>query len=428
MKRFFMGIAALCALFIISGMVSAGQATEAAEGGDYFVTGTGLDGSAYTGGLELIRYGGDVYTLSWSFANPAYGVGILYGDVLSAAYGGTQCAISAYVIEEGGNLTGGWANFGHGMVNSETATVQEITDAGSSYTLSGSLSDGTTYQGTMSITYAGDVGQVEQLIGDQRYKGVAIIQGQVMAMTFGDENCGVVAYQVQQDSSLVGIWTMNNGATTTSTETATLIDIAGVHNVAGTNPDGSQYQGTVDVQANNQVHTFTYDINGESTATGIMRGNKVAVGFGGEQCSVAVYYVQPNGVLSGLWTYVGQNLVGTEFATRTTDVIYSEGSLVPDPAGSYTVAGYNPGDTSGNSYEGTMEIVAQGDVYRITWTFANNTTADGIGILVNNVLAIGYGGEGCGVNGYSIDTEAMSGVWGIYGSNELGTEALTRSS
>lgn len=419
--------------FVFANAALAGQETRpdgetpagTAEGGDYFVTGTGMDGSQYTGGMELIRYGGDVYTLSWSFANPMYGVGILFGNVISAAYGGPQCSLTAYVIEQGGNLTGGWANYGQTTVNSEIGTLQQATDTGSSYTLSGVNPDGAKYTGTMTITFTGDTGQVEQVIGNSNYKGVAIIQGSVLAITLGDQNCGVISYVIQEDGSLSGIWS-TNGSNKTSVESAFPINIAGAHNITGANPDGSQYKGTVDVQANNQVHTFNYNIGGASLGTGIMRGNKVAVGFGGENCSVSSYFVQPDGSLAGLWTVVGQNVVGTEFATRTTPASLAEGATIPNVDGSFTIVGTNPGDTSGQTYQGTLDIIPRGSAFQLSWAFSNNSTSEGVGILLGNVLAVGFGGEGCGINAYSITPEAMEGVWGIYGSDTLGTESVIR--
>lgn len=396
-----------------------------AEGGDYYITGTQLSGTTYSGGLEIVQYSlEDYYTLSWQIAEPFYGQGILNGNILSAGWG-TNCTLSAYVTDADNNLTGQWADTTAGTLNPETATAIEIGDTSGTWAISGTFSSGNPYEGTMTITPSEDenTAVVEQQIGDNTFTGIALVDGNVLTVVLGDTNCGIGSYIVQDNGDLVGRWTVV-GQTTVATENATPVVIDGSHNIAGTNPDGTTYAGTLEVTPNNQVHTFDYVLGEQQfPGVGILRGNVVAVGYGGDQCSVASYFVYPDGTLVGMWTVVGSDTTGTENAFRIGDPVYAEGAMIPNVEGTYDVSGTNLADAS--EYTGKLTIIPRGDVYQFSWEFPNGPS-EGIGILVNNTLMVGYGGEGCGVNAYRVSETAMDGVWGIYGRETLGTETATR--
>jgi|GEM_PF-2296004 len=394
-----------------------------AEGGDYYIVGTLPNGNTYAGGLEILQYANEAYmTLSWQVAEPFYGQGILNGSVLSAGFG-TGCTLSSYAFDEAGNLSGFWASTSDGKLNTETATFVDQTGATLNYTVAGSNSDGSPYQGTMNVTPAADntTAAITQQIGDSVFNGIGIVQGNIASVVLGAEGCGVASYEIQDNGDLIGIWTVT-GATTVASENATPINISGAHNIAGTNPDGTTYTGTAQVTADNQVHTVDYNINGTFPGVGIMRGNVVAVGFGGETCSVASYFVYPDGTLVGLWSLVGTNVANSEVAMRSDTPVYAEGALIPDVAGAYTVIGANPDNST---YEGTLTITPQGDVFQFSWAYSNGAI-EGVGVQIGNTLMVGYGGDTCAVNGYLVSPESMDGIWATYGNNTLGAESLTR--
>lgn len=411
--------------FVFSGGAVLAQDKTTAEGGDYWINGVGMDGTEYSAGLEILRLGdSDIYSMAWEFPNPAYGVGLLNGNVLSAAYGGSNCIVATYQLAENGDIAGTWTATGYTSVGTETGVFGEQTGNVATYALEGTNPDGGNYEGTMTVTFGENTAQIVQETPGATLNGTGILQGSVISAVYGEDTCGVMGYQVQDGGSLAGVWTML-GTDTVSTETALPINIAGAHSVTGTNPDGSEYTGTLDVAADNQVHTFTWTLgNGEIPGVGILRGNYAAVGFGGEDCSVASFFVLPSGSLSGLWTVVGKNTVGEEFAVRSTPGTYAEGSTIPDIEGSYSVSGFNP-DNPNTRYQGQLDIISHGDVYEVVWTFSNSII-NGIGILASNTLMVGYGGETCGINAYKVTPDSMIGAWGVYGNDALGSETATR--
>lgn len=396
------------------------------EGGDYYVTGELPDGSTYSGGLEILQYAEEgYYTLSYQLGTPVYGQGILQGNVLSSTFG-ENCGLASYLIDANTNLSGWWTDVTTGTVNPETATLVSDANSMATFEISGTNASGGDYAGTMTLTQnaGGATATVVQTVGDGTFTGTGIVQNGVLSVAFG-EGCGVGSYAVQDNGDLVGGWALV-GDTTVVTESATPINIIGAHNITGTNPDGSAYTGTLDVAADNQVHTFNYDINGAFPGVGILRGNTVAVGFGGETCSVASYFVRPNGALVGLWALVGSNETGSEIAVRTDDLSFAEGKNIPSVVGTYTTTGTNGSGADATTYTADLEIIQQGNVYQFIWTFADGTSTEGVGVLSNNTLMVGYGGETCAVNAYTVTPESMDGVWGTYGNNTLGTESATR--
>ena len=90
--------------------------------------------------------------------------------------------------------------------------------------------------------------------------------------------------------------------------------------------------------------------------------------------------------------------------------------------GRYTVDGTNPGGVG--HYGGTLTVAPQGDALRVVWETGGDPV-EGIGVVVNDVLAVAYGGA-CGVVAYAVaDTEragTFEAVWATMGGTELGTE------
>lgn len=412
-------------LFILLCLPSLVLAQGEAEGGDYYVAGATQNGSEYSGGLEILQYAEEeYYTLSWQFAEPIYGQGVLNGSVLSGSFG-TGCTLTSYTVDDNFNLDGVWVSTEDGTLNPETATMVEDNGNVAVFDVEGLNADGSLYTGTMTFTISSDgtTADVVQEIAGSIFTGVAIVQEDVISLVLGDDGCGVSSYVVQDDGSLEGVWAQV-GQDGLGTETASPISIDGEHAVSGTNPDGTTYTGTVEIDANNQVHTFNYNLGDATPAVGILRGSTVSVGFGAEECSVASYFIRADGTLVGLWSVVGEDNTGSEVATRTDDITFQEGALLPDVEGSYSVFGSLPGDAEA-SYDGTLEIIAHDDVYEFLWTFDNGSTSEGVGVQIGNTLMVGYGGESCAVNAYQVSPDALNGVWAVYGSEEIGTETIS---
>lgn len=90
---------------------------------------------------------------------------------------------------------------------------------------------------------------------------------------------------------------------------------SGTYAVTGTGVDGSRYEGTVQLQATGpQTWRLTWRISGETaTGVGVLQGGQLAVGYVSQrETGAALYTVQPDGSLTGIWTQGREGGVGRE--------------------------------------------------------------------------------------------------------------------
>lgn len=209
----------------------------------------------------------------------------------------------------------------------------------------------------------------------------------------------------------------SNSSSSGSSSSATVspAEIAGKYNVAGTNPDGGVYKGTLEVLVRGDVLQFRWNAGEQYDGVGIANGNVVAVAFAnganGKGCGVIDYMIKDDGALDGKWGYWGVNVSGTETANRTS------GS---DLIGEYDAAGRNP---NGKEYKARLTVEPAVNLYRFTWS--NNT--EGLGIKQGDNVAVGIGGTRCGFVAYEVKPGGtLEGIWGGYGTEKTGTEKATR--
>jgi len=90
---------------------------------------------------------------------------------------------------------------------------------------------------------------------------------------------------------------------------------SGVYEVTGTNLDGSQYRGLMEIQ---QVGTSTFhilwNIGGQLIeGVGMASGLSFVTAFSaGDRTGLGIYEIRPGDVMEGSWTIVGANTNGTE--------------------------------------------------------------------------------------------------------------------
>jgi hypothetical protein len=202
----------------------------------------------------------------------------------------------------------------------------------------------------------------------------------------------------------------NAGATS-----ATTPDIAGKYNITGSNPDGGQYKGTLEVITRGDVYQFRWNAGTQYDGVGIQNGDIIAVAFAngpdGKGCGVVDYDIGSDGSLTGKWGYWGVNDAGTESATRT-----SGSGLVAE----YDATGRNP---DGKQYHAHLTVEPAGNLFHFSWS--NNT--DGVGIKRGNNVAVGIGGQRCGFVVYQARSDgSLDGLWGGGGSDKTGTEKATK--
>lgn len=89
-------------------------------------------------------------------------------------------------------------------------------------------------------------------------------------------------------------------------------------------------------------------------------------------------------------------------------------------AGNYNVRGDGPG----GAYTGTVTVEANGQTWKVRWRIGA-TTYEGVGVLHNNVLSIGY--ESRSVTGVQVMRPVQrgggwEGVWATVRTGQPGTE------
>jgi hypothetical protein len=94
--------------------------------------------------------------------------------------------------------------------------------------------------------------------------------------------------------------------------------IGGSYSVAGTNLDGSNYTGTVEITLTSDTTCeIVWETNGAGS-NGICSRNDdsfAAAYVMGEAVGLVIYKVQDDGILDGLWTIAGKEGTGTEVLT-----------------------------------------------------------------------------------------------------------------
>ncbi len=95
-------------------------------------------------------------------------------------------------------------------------------------------------------------------------------------------------------------------------------NIGGNYAVAGTNLDGSPYNGTAEIRLTSETTCEIYWTTGGSTSSGICMRNGPAFSAGYElngKVGLVIYQVFDDGHMEGLWTIAGANGLGTENLT-----------------------------------------------------------------------------------------------------------------
>jgi hypothetical protein len=189
--------------------------------------------------------------------------------------------------------------------------------------------------------------------------------------------------------------------------------VEGAYTVSGTNPDGSTYEGTLDVAASGDAYTWSWN-NAEYKGVGLKQDDVVSVGWGGDECYVVSYVIGDDGVLTGKWTDMSISGVGSDIATPTEN-------KAAGLEGLYNAAGKNP---DGSEYGCSLQVTKKGEVYEWYWFSCGEYT--GVGIQDGNVVSVAYGSENCSAISYHIeDNGTLKGTWAYVGQSDLGTEVDT---
>ncbi len=194
------------------------------------------------------------------------------------------------------------------------------TEIEGSYAVTGTNPSGAAYKGDLEVIKHDKVYQFRWTAG-KPYDGVGVLRDGVVAVSFCDGadgmGCGVVSFVVAADGSMDGTWGMwgtNESGTEKATRTGGSGPVEGEYTLAGKNPDGSDYKGTLVVTKAGAGYNLVW--NNGNTGFGIRRGEVLTVGFGGSKCSFVAYEVKPDGTLEGVWGGAGATQTGTETARK----------------------------------------------------------------------------------------------------------------
>lgn len=193
---------------------------------------------------------------------------------------------------------------------------------------------------------------------------------------------------------------------------------AGRFAVAGTNPDGSTYVGTLTLVPAGHAFRATWQTGGAPVeGIGLRHGRVVTVAYGAsadDVCGVVAYWPENDGFRAD-WAMAGQDAVGFEVA---------------EPAGAegtYRVHGRPP--QGGEPYVGTMTLRAGAHATWVRWDIGG-VPYEGIGLAHDGVLGIAYDVRSvpaatsvCSVAVYVVGADGtLDGTWTGPGLDGVGTE------
>ena len=239
-----------------------------------------------------------------------------------AAAAGLACN-SAGSQEPTANSVSGPANTVPANTTAARAAVR-VSDLSGSYTVSGqNEGGGGSYSGDLAVAKRDDVYQFSWKSGTNQYDGVGVQAGNSVAVSFADgtegKGCGVVLYQIGANGNLdgkVGYWGVNEAETEKATRTGGS-DLEGPYDVTGSNPDGKDYTGKLNVKKEGAGYRFAWTVAGESfNGFGIRGADMIAVGLGPSKCGFVGYDIKSDGTLDGKWGSQGTTSVGTEIAKK----------------------------------------------------------------------------------------------------------------
>lgn len=188
----------------------------------------------------------------------------------------------------------------------------------------------------------------------------------------------------------------------------------GTYDIAtGRNPDGSSYQGAVQIARTGSVVHLRWDLGGTHNThqgVGLVDGNRLAAAWTAAPNGGVVIYKVNGGTLTGRWASYG----GT---TEAVENLKGPSGL----SGDYRITlGTNE---SGGRYTGKVGIVPRGTSYALKWELDSGEQYTGVGVLTGDLLTVGWG-AGSGAVVYDVRGDKLDGSWVGRGDPKLGKEDL----
>jgi hypothetical protein len=213
-------------VFVLLGVLAApAEAQDVA--GIYDVQGKFPNGKAYGGAVQIAPFG-SAHAILWKLENgDAYeGLAIRQGNVLGAGYAAGKLPFGLVVYRvAGGVLDGEWVTSGDPKAELGRETLEGPAILGGNYKITlGQNRDGTTnYTGEVIIKPDDGTYLLAWMVPNLAYVGRGVRVGDVLVVAYGRSQDpkklpGVVAYQIDDDATLDGVWA-TPGSAKTGTET-----------------------------------------------------------------------------------------------------------------------------------------------------------------------------------------------------------------
>jgi len=171
------------------------------------------------------------------------------------------------------------------------------------YQVAGTNPNGTGYSGMLAVTPEDARVRFTWWIGKDVFTGVGEFAGRMLVVNWGDKH--PVVYTFGGGETLDGEW-----ADGSATERLTLFSRAaredldlgeGTYGVAGRNPNGTTYEGTVNISRQGRKFTLIWQVGASSyRGVGELEGNVLTVDWG--DTTPVVYALMDDGSLKGLWS------------------------------------------------------------------------------------------------------------------------------
>jgi hypothetical protein len=186
-------------------------------------------------------------------------------------------------------------------VEDEDAEPETIELAGV-YRVEGTNPSGSKYRGMVALAQNDGQFNFTWWIGKDVFRGSGHFAGKMLVVNWGNKT--PVIYTFGDEGTLDGEW-----ADGTATETLELVanaapgDIAlseGSYKVVGTNAEGNDYDGTVEIAKEGKGYHLSWDVGSSSyEGNGTLAGNLLTVEWG--DSTPVVYALGKDGSLTGLW-------------------------------------------------------------------------------------------------------------------------------
>ncbi|GAB4029890.1 hypothetical protein GCM10028809_21650 [Spirosoma gilvum] len=179
------------------------------------------------------------------------------------------------------------------------------------------LPNGNSYTGSLTISQAGQVFDVNWKTTAGNYNGLGLMADGKLFVGYGlGGGCGIAVYKVDKATQkLEGAWTASGMNGATGTETLTGRD--GLFDVVGTNPDGGVYRGKLTLQKTGDTFQAQWQVANQTyNGVGFISGDYVVIGYGPGQAFGTVEYVLAGNKARGRWAMGGGSQFGIENIMR----------------------------------------------------------------------------------------------------------------